>query len=345
MLDAGQPVGLFGLRKVGKTSLIQRLQGRLDQRRPIALVDTQTTARQQGVWPLYPAIVAGFVAHLERTHPDLALPDLRLYPEAGTLSPAIAESFLQDLHALHAALGQPEARERSLLIVDEVDRLFPSGETPGYEGFAAFFGQLRAANQQAHLLDFVVVGVNPALNRRERWQDTDNELYRALREVWMPPMSPQDVQEMIDSLGAQMGVRYKPEALRLLAQAGGGQPFVTRQMCSLAVMGRLGREVVTVTMDQAQAAIEEFVFRDPYLPELWCTRLDDTQREMLCRLAQAAEPIPRTRLLPPAQRQAALVALGGLEERALVRRDEGGYTIAWDVFRDWIRWVELGLEE
>ncbi|MBE9508659.1 MAG: ATP-binding protein, partial [Chloroflexi bacterium] len=129
LLDAGQPVGLFGLRKVGKTSLIQRLQGRLDQRRPIAFVDTQTTVRQQGVWPLYPAIVAAFVAHLQRTRSDLALPDLRLWPEAGSLSPAMAESFLQDLRALHATLAQPGEKERMLLIVDEIDRLLPAGRT------------------------------------------------------------------------------------------------------------------------------------------------------------------------------------------------------------------------
>ena len=66
---------------MGKTSLVQRLQGRLVQQQPIAFVDTQTTARQQGVWPLYQAIVAGFVAHLERTRPDLVLPELQLLQE------------------------------------------------------------------------------------------------------------------------------------------------------------------------------------------------------------------------------------------------------------------------
>jgi hypothetical protein len=345
LLDAGQPVGLFGLRKVGKTSLIQRLQGRLDQRRPIVFVDTQGTVRQQGVWPLYPAIVAAFVAHLQRTRSDLALPDLRLWPDAGSLSPAMAESFLQDLRALHAALAQPGEKERMLLIVDEIDRLLPSGETPSYEGFAAFFGQLRAANQQARLLDFLVAGVDPAVNRRERWQDHDNEFYRALREVWMPPMAGEDVREMIESLGSQMGVRYESEALQLLTRAGGGQPFVTRQMCGLAVEDRLGKGVITVTTDQAYVVIEEFVFKDPYLAEMWRTRLDDVQREMLRTLARAAEPIPRTQLLPAAQRQETLAALGTLEEYTLVRRDEGGYVIAWDVFRKWIRWVELGLEE
>ncbi|RLC91838.1 MAG: hypothetical protein DRI77_13455, partial [Chloroflexi bacterium] len=237
---------------MGKTSLIQRLQGRLAGRRPIAFVDTQGTARQQGVGPLYPAIVAAFVNHLGRTRPDLVLPEFQLLRERNQVfqkkpgftqtgfSPADAESFLHDLDALHAALGQPGEKERLLLIVDEVDRLLPSGETPGYEGFIAFFGQLRAANQQARLLDFLVVGVDPALNRIERWQDHDNELYRALREVWMPPMALDDAREMVESLGSQMGVRYEEEALQSLIQAGGGQPFVTRQMCSRAVEDRLG---------------------------------------------------------------------------------------------------------
>jgi len=351
LLDAGQPVGIFGLRKVGKTSLVQRLQGQMAQRRPIAFVDTQGTVRQQGVWPLYPAIIAALAAHLRRIRPDLSLPPLQTLPEAGPPSPAtssplwMADAFPQDLHALHQALGEPGKKERMLLIVDEIDRLLPAGTTPGYEGFAAFFGQLRAANQQARLLDFVVVGVDPTVNRRDRWDDHDNELYLALREVWMPPMAAEDVQEMIESLGSQMGVRYQARALRLLVQAGGGQPFVTRQMCSRAVANRLGKGVITVAADQARAAIEEFVFQDSYLAEMWRTRLDDTQREILRALARASDPIPRTQLLPAAQRQETLAALGALEDYTLVHHDERGYAIAWDVLRHWIRWVELGLEE
>jgi len=345
LLNAGQPVGLFGLRKVGKTSLIQRIQGRLTQRRPLALVDTQKIAQQQGIWSLYPDVIAAFVDHLQRYQAEIALPDLQLWPETASPSPAMADAFIQDLHTLHRALGRPGLSKRLTLIIDEIDRLLPAGEKPGYEGFATFFGQLRAANQQARMLDFLVIGVDAAVNRVERWQDRDNELYRALREVWMPPMAPDDVREMIESLGFQMGVRYEDEALNLLARCGGGQPFVTRQMCSRAVEDRLGHGAITVTLDQARLAIEAFIFGDSYLHEMWNKRLDDTQREMLRALARAGEPLPRLDLLPEAQRQEALASLVALEDYTLVHREEGRYTIAWDVFRSWIRWVELGLEE
>ena len=344
LLDAGQPVGLFGLRKMGKTSLIQRLQGRLAQRRPLALVDTQKTTQQQGVWPLYPDIIAAFADHVQRHRPNIVLPKLLLWPEAPTPTPALADAFVQDVQALHAALGAPEKSERLLLIVDEIDRLLPVGTSPGYAGFAALFGQLRALNQHAQLLDFLVVGVDAAVNRVERWADHDNELYLALREVWMPPMAADDVREMIESLGFQMGVRYEADALHWLAECGGGQPFVTRQMCSRAVAERLGRGAITVTLAQAQQAVEDFIYDSPYLPELWRTRLDDPQREMLRALARAAEPLSRVALLPAAQRQAALASLVALEDYTLIRREDGHYTLAWDVFCRWIRWIELGLE-
>jgi hypothetical protein len=344
LLDVGQPVGIFGLRKVGKTSLIQRIQGRLAQRRPIAMVDTQKTAQQQGIWSLYPDIIAAFVGHLQRYQPDVVLPHLRLWPEAESPSPTLADAFVQDMQALHAALGAPDKGARLLLIVDEIDRLLPAGDEPGYEGFASLFGQLRAANQQAKLLDFLLVGVDAEVNRVERWHDHDNELYRALHEVWMPPMAHDDACEMIESLGFQMGVRYEREALHFLAGSGGGQPFVTRQLCSRAVEGRLGRGTITVKRDQARMAVETFVFDDPYLREMWRIRLDEAQREMLRTLAQASEPLPRLALLPAAQRQAAVAALAALEDYTLVRRREDRYAIAWDVFRKWIRWVELGLD-
>jgi hypothetical protein len=345
LLEMGQPVGLFGLRKMGKTSLIQRLQGRLAQQQPIAMVDTQKTAQQQGIWSLYPDIIAAFADHLQRYRPDVDLPDLHLWPDALAPSPALADAFMQDMRALHAVLGAPDEGKRLLLIMDEIDRLLPAGEAPGYEGFTTLFGQLRAANQQARMLDFLVVGVDAAVNRVERWQDHDNELYRALREVWMPPMAHDDVCEMIESLGSQMGVRYESEALHLLAGSGGGQPFVTRQLCSRAVEGHLGQGAITVTVEQARGAIEEFIFGDPYLREMWDKRLDDAQRAMLRALAQASEPLPRLELLPASQRQGALAALGAIEDYTLVNRVDGGYTIAWDVFNKWIRWIELGLED
>jgi hypothetical protein len=105
-----------------------------------------------------------------------------------------------------------------------------------------------------------------------------------------------------------------------------------------------GHGAITVTLDQAQMAVEEFIFDDPYLREMWRTRLDETQRGMLRRLAQAPEPLPRLDLLPASKRQEALVALSALEDYTLIRREEGRYTIAWDVLRRWIRWVELGQE-
>lgn len=345
LLSARQPVGLFGLRKVGKTSLIQRLQGRLTQQWSIALVDVQSISLHHGIWSLYPDIIAAFADHLQRYRPDVDLPDLHLCPEVPTPSPALADAFMQDMRALHAVLGAPDEGKRLLLIMDEIDRLLPVGEAPGYEGFTTLFGQLRAANQQARMLDFLVVGVDAAVNRVERWPDHDNELYRALREVWMPPMTHDDVCEMIESLGSQMGVRYESEALHLLAGSGGGQPFVTRQLCSRAIQDRLGQGAITVTVEQARGAIEEFIFGDPYLREMWDKRLDDAQREMLRALAQASEPLPRLDLLPTSQRQGALAALGAIEDYTLVNRADGGYTIAWDVFKKWIRWIELGLED
>jgi hypothetical protein len=66
---------------------------------------------------------------------------------------------------------------------------------------------------------------------------------------------------------------------------------------------------------------------------------------MLRQLAQASEPLSRLKLLPASRRQEALAALSALEDYTLVRREGGCYAIAWDVFRRWIRWVELGLEE
>ncbi len=346
LIDAAQPVGIFGLRKTGKTSLAQRLQGRLATRRVIATVDTQSSAREQGVLPLYPAIIGAFVAHIEQHRPGLArtLPPLNLWPPSkGKALPAnVMSVFESDLSTLYAHIG---SNERLLLILDEVDRLLPVGDDPGYEGFASFLGQLRATNQNLKLLDLVVIGVDPGINRRDKWGERDNGLYQALHELWMPPMEPENAAEMIESIGFQMGIRYRPQALDLLIEAGGGHPFIIRQLCGQTVQSYLGRGVVTISEEQAQAGIEAYVFQaESYLSELWRVRLDEPSRKILLTLAQADGPVSRSALLPTQRRQEVLSTLGLLEERTVITRQGDGYLIGWGAFRRWIRWIELGLD-
>jgi ligand-binding sensor domain-containing protein/murein DD-endopeptidase MepM/ murein hydrolase activator NlpD/ABC-type cobalamin/Fe3+-siderophores transport system ATPase subunit len=346
LIDAGQMVGVFGLRKTGKTSLLQRLRGHLATRRVIASLDMQGTAREEGTLPLYASIVGAFVNHIRQYRPGLArsIPPLHLWPppRGRTLSIEIVRVFADDLRDLYDLIG---GDERLLLILDEVDRLLPMASDPGYEGYSTFLGQLRAANQGIKVLDVIVAGVDPSINRRDKWGERDNELYKALQEVWMPPMGDQATREMIESIGSQMGFQYEPGALERIVRAGGGQPFLTRQICSQIVSDLLGRGAVTITEEQAREGIEEYVYLpDTYITELWGARLDVTQRLLLLHLAQFEKPVPRAELLPAERRQAALANLGMLEERTIVGRRDGGYVIGWGILRDWIRWIELGLE-
>jgi len=339
--DAGQPVGVFGLRKTGKTSLLQRLRGQLATRRVIASLDLQGTAREDGILPLYATIVGAFVAHIRQYRPGLArsIPSLHLWPapRGRTLSPEIIRVFADDLRDLYNLIG---GDERLLLLLDEVDRLLPMGSDPGYEGFSTFLGQLRSASQGLQVLDLIVAGVDPSINRRDKWGERDNELYQALQEVWLPPMGDLDTREMIQSIGFEMGFQYEPAALERIVRAGGGQPFLTRQICSQVVGDLLGRGAVTITDEQARLGIEAYI----YLPDLWSARLDGAQRLLLLHLAQFDGPVPRADLLPPERRQAALANLGALEERTIIRSEDGEYAIGWGILRDWIRWIELGLD-
>jgi hypothetical protein len=312
----------------------------------IAAVDTQGTAREQGVLPLYPAIVGAFVAHIQQYRTGLAqsIPPLHLWPprRGRALSADVIQVFFDDLRTLCQHIGNDE---RLLLILDEIDRLLPAGDDPGYERFTTFLGQLRAANQGLKILDFIVVGVDPAVNRQDKWGERDNELYQALQEVWMPPMDANSTREMVESMGSQMGIQYRPEALQRLVQVGGGQPFVTRQICSQIVQDLLGRRTVIITLEQVQMGIEEYVYLpNSYLTELWRVRLDDTGHRVLLRLAQSDAPVPRVDMLPAEERQAVLATLGELQERTLIRRTGRGYVVGWDILRRWIRWIELGLD-
>ncbi|MCR8669580.1 AAA family ATPase [Agrococcus sp. HG114] len=257
-LEIGQSVGIFGLRKAGKTSLLRRLaRERRDEGRPVVEVDVSQieSARQLR------ATLLERVWEASRPHVGEAKLRLRCLSREGRLKASeedLRDFWIEDLGAILAAVPA-----RVELFIDEIDQVPPGPQSKfanDEEPYRALV-QLRGPLQEADQLVMVSAGVNPRLFEEPLQGRADNLLYKLVRLYWLAPMSRQDARDMVQALGKRMGVRFPrgqagDEAMEILWSAFGGHPLLTRKAASQASSMRTAEEMpFLLTVDRLAAAV------------------------------------------------------------------------------------------
>jgi hypothetical protein len=236
-LKRGSHVGLYGLRKVGKTSIINALRDRNSTLIPeahfIHIDLLSVTPANRNYHFLY------FLIAAELKKVGLAS---RCVPSSGRFD-AIADLnlFERTFDAdLREALSQLQTqRKRLVLILDEIERLFPAMDVrTGFEGYDVFLEYIRGLSQSAGPLSLMVVGVNPHVSEAELLGNRQNPMFGFFVTRYAPPMSPDEVHEMVKTLGRSSGAHFEREAVDLLHSYLGGHPFLIRRYCSLAIKDR-----------------------------------------------------------------------------------------------------------
>lgn len=239
-----QGVGLFGLRKSGKTSILLQLGFSLRQH-PVVHLDLQP----YGGKPRYGAeLFNEILRQLSALMPNSASETLRDRGKTSTLtseafsseSPATAltTEFIQRIGKISGELTQAGYEPPILLFLDEVERILPTPTDPveKVEEFNAFFGSLRALSQEQRQIGLLVADVHPDCNRINQWQQEGvptNPVFSFFKEVFLAPFSAEETQTMLVDISRLMGRSFDPETLAIIHQDSGGHPFVSRQLASL----------------------------------------------------------------------------------------------------------------
>ncbi len=216
----GQSVGVFGLRKVGKTSLVRRLADKLrrDQagaRRVIPVeVDLQTTSFLR-------RDLDGVAENIGRAL-DRALIQAQIQVPGSPSHP---------LERLRAAVEHMEQtlQARLLLILDEYEVLL-AGRIPVLDGIELLTWLRGLAQERPRSFSFVLVGRNQRLLAPARIEGADNPMYRFLRSVPLAGLLPDDCRRMVEKLGGCMGLRFEAAALGVFVDETGGHPALARTL-------------------------------------------------------------------------------------------------------------------
>jgi WD40 repeat protein len=275
-----QNFGLYGLRKMGKTSLMYQLREGLPLGMLLLYIDLQAVAGRTCT-ELCCQIADELRRQLETKYPGAAAEvQTPVYSRNLTLQDALT-SMDADLSTALRLIGNNRAEVRILLVLDEIERMIPHGVHRGFDGLQDFFRLIRGVYQQRRQVVSAVVGADPTLCRLGKWGDVDNPVFQYYDEIFLAPLDRADCDAMVQGLGAILGVEFPPESLGRIYEETAGHPFVTRQLCSRIVQ-RYPERPLRVIGAMVEAGVAEYLeLRYEYLREIYEHYLSEDAQTVL----------------------------------------------------------------
>jgi AAA-like domain len=319
VLRQGQHIGLFGLRKVGKTSLINQLRQRLIAV-PTVWIDCQ------GLPANADALLAEISAQLGR---ELKGQEKITLPDDSTPDADFRFHVLRLFEMWEAAGGQGPF----VLILDEVDKLFPDRRLKGSDEILSEWIKLsrviRALAQERKCLVTLVTAYRADVNRQNLLAPEigENPMFMSFQEYFLGSLSRRDTERMVSEIGAWKEIRWSPEALAEAYELCGGHPLVTRLFASDACEQG---DLKTVDLPRVEAVAETIhkglhkhrIGR--YFEESVWNLLQKDERQALSAVANGSSTEP----LEDATTQ--------LEQFGLVRLENGSPRISSSLLQRWV---------
>ena len=384
-IKAGSNLAVFGMRRIGKTTLINQvvLNSYLyNPNYPIVHVLCKPFSQESDYSSLLAEIVRSWERVL-RKNVGLALPKLKV-SERGYYDPKSASiDFQEDVQKLFEFMQEETVDfDRLILILDEVDHIFPNKKSENivFEQYILFTQTLKSMTespQWENRVTLIVVMEYPWINRIDRFKQAQNPLYGRFEEMPINLLSVEDWKEMVETIGALVGLEYEGQSLEALYTNTIGHPEITRRLCSCLVELRDNGDIEgPISPQHIQLAIVRFL-DDPFGPAnflkttFWEDPLSydlNLEQRLLVELAKA-ESLPKDELLYrsltdyqfsilhdrdmameeyelSAETKHILDALSRLRELRIITFNEQSqaYHITIPIYKNWIRQEVLAIE-
>lgn len=216
-------VGIFGLRKTGKTSVILKHKRsiEIDGDRLLVLMDAQSPDVRSKRW-------FEVLKEVER----------RVCSHAGIANAPLSADEDAATRFRRLMVEAQKKRFRSIIIAfDEIEWITPGMALQEDQHWASDFFSLwqtfRSVQQTVTGLSLVIAGVNPRAIEVATFDRHQNPLFGIVASLFLSGLTPDESAEMVRKIGKVMGVHFDAEATGALYRQYGGHPLLTRQACSL----------------------------------------------------------------------------------------------------------------
>lgn len=222
--NSGENSGVFGLRRSGKTSVLQAIDRAAKLiNTACVILDCQDLYHFSWNRALYSVIssiakVVGINICSQREQ----------YDEENA-----NEKFAQDLERLIT-----ESNRDVLLLFDEIEQITPGlGMEDNWktgDDFVKFWHTIRSNfHKWGNKFTFILAGTNPSAIEQISINQHDNPLFNQLKsDSYLLPFDVNDTKEMVNKLGGYMGIYFDDIVCAKLTQDFGGHPYLIRHFCS-----------------------------------------------------------------------------------------------------------------
>jgi WD40 repeat protein len=277
-LRQGQHAGIFGIRKVGKTSLLNQLADRLRRNTAVVLLDCQGFEANADEY--FRAILEGIRGELKR----------RLVRAL----PAARGSFREQFLALRAAWQAAGSREVFVLILDESDQFFPdrrkADSAKTLSEAVRLFGALRALAQEQGALSLLFCAYRADVNRQNLLgvEAGENPMHMSMQESFLKFLLREEARAMVREIGRWKEIEWTDGAIDESYEWCAGHPLVTRlfasDACERGARKRIDRRRVAEVAEAIERDFRKHRIGVYFRESIWGILYPD-ERECLRRMA------------------------------------------------------------
>lgn len=226
--NSGENIGLFGLRKTGKTSVayaIQRVMSKTDK--VAVFISCQDTAFHKRRWneALY-YVIYEILNYLN--FKKFTLRDESEYTEKNA-----SIYFEEDIKRINKKLQGKSI----LLIFDEIENISyeisPSKHWATGNDFIYFWQSVRSKFQKlSNMFTYLIIGTNPKFVEMQYINQKENPLFKQISIHYLTGFDMEHTKKMFSVLGGLCGIHFDDLAISKINEAYGGHPMLMRMFGS-----------------------------------------------------------------------------------------------------------------
>lgn len=247
-IKQSQNVGIFGLRKTGKTSILYKLQ-RIFNADKIGIyiyIDCKIPAIRMLRWN---ELLYRICTDIKKT--------CDLKTNATKDEKSISDSFIN-------ILKEYDPAKKICLVFDEIEYISPLAKLDKHwiDDFIPFWQTLWAAQSQVRILSNILAGVNPKIAELDTFNQVQNPIFGIIKPSYLRGLEVNDLRKMIRFFGKRMGLKFTEDAIQYLYNRYGGHPLLTRVACS-----QINASVVATSSKRPIKIDEDYLSRNETIIE------------------------------------------------------------------------------
>ena len=254
-IKSREVVGVFGLRKTGKTSLLHEvIRANRTQVRatiPIEVIIYQDLEYLPSVAddPV-PDLVQDIVENLRKALKEHELRTLEL---SELPRPASLSDFRR---ALDSLLTKIEGSASITIVLDEIEYLCPPnpiGDTSSepFQRVRQLFGVFRKLAQERQNFGFVLAGLSSSSIEDSELYGSPNPLFSFARALYLGPLFVHEAGELLNTVGKRVSLLWTDDAVDLAHELSGGHVLLLRELASAVLKNQRHTRTTTTVLKRA----------------------------------------------------------------------------------------------